>query len=306
MNCSVPGFSVHGISQARILEWAVIPFSTDSSWPGDQIHASCNGRQILYHWATKEASFILQIDIEKQCPIIITGFASLQEKALHLLASFLLFCQVLSQWGISNSSRTFSAISPGLGIKLKVKVKSLSHVRVFVTPWTVAHQAPPSMESSRQEYWSGWPFPSPGDLPNPGTEPRSLTLRADALPSEPPQIWTESSMNKCTPNSSRIWRMKGFSFPMQRLRDVSWTPVSQVSLLWWAEIPVPLSSMQPPYPRTHSARLCGVSAYAWRVKTLATGQCWTPIRFLCGPLLYDILVPETELYSRLKFSSLPL
>ena len=46
-----------------------------------------------------------------------------------------------------------------------VKVKSLSHIRLFATPWTVAHQAPPSMEFSRQEYWSGLPFPSPGDLP---------------------------------------------------------------------------------------------------------------------------------------------
>ena len=67
-----------------------------------------------------------------------------------------------------------------------VKVKLLSHVRLFVTPWTVAYQAPPSMEISRQEYWSGLPFPSPGDLPDPGIEPRSPTLQADALPSEPP------------------------------------------------------------------------------------------------------------------------
>ena len=47
------------------------------------------------------------------------------------------------------------------------KVKSLSGVRLFVTPWTVAYQAPPSMEFSRQEYWSGLPFPSPGGLPDP-------------------------------------------------------------------------------------------------------------------------------------------
>ena len=56
----------------------------------------------------------------------------------------------------------------------------------FATPWTVAHQAPPSMGFSRQEYWSGLPFPSPGDLPDPGIEPRSPTLQADALTSEPP------------------------------------------------------------------------------------------------------------------------
>ena len=60
--------------------------------------------------------------------------------------------------------------------KLKVKVKSLSHVRLFATPWTVAHQAPSSKGFSRQEYWSGLPFPSPGDRPNPGIEPRSPTL----------------------------------------------------------------------------------------------------------------------------------
>ena len=66
------------------------------------------------------------------------------------------------------------------------KVKSLSHVRLFATLWKVAYQAPPSMGFSRQEYWSGLPFPSPGDLPNPGIEPRSPTLQADASPSEPP------------------------------------------------------------------------------------------------------------------------
>ena len=66
--------------------------------------------------------------------------------------------------------------------------KKLSHVRLFATPWTVAHQAPPSMGFSRQEYWSGWPFPSPGDLPNPGIEPMSPTLQADALTSEPPKV----------------------------------------------------------------------------------------------------------------------
>ena len=57
---------------------------------------------------------------------------------------------------------------------------------MIVTPWTVAHQAPLSMEFSRQEYWSGLPFPSPGDLPDPGIKPASSALQADALPSEPP------------------------------------------------------------------------------------------------------------------------
>ena len=67
-----------------------------------------------------------------------------------------------------------------------MKVKSLSRVRLFVTPWTIAYQVPTSMGFSRQGDWSGLPFPSPGDLPNPGIEPGSPALQADALPSEPP------------------------------------------------------------------------------------------------------------------------
>ena len=67
-----------------------------------------------------------------------------------------------------------------------VLVKSLSHVRLFPTPWTVAYQASPLMGFSRQEYGSGLPFLSPGDLPDPGIEPRSPSLKEDAIPSEPP------------------------------------------------------------------------------------------------------------------------
>ena len=62
--------------------------------------------------------------------------------------------------------------------KVKVKVKSLSRVQLFATPWTVTHQAPPSMGFSRQEYWSGLPHPPPGDLPKPGIKPVSLTSPA--------------------------------------------------------------------------------------------------------------------------------
>ena len=65
-------------------------------------------------------------------------------------------------------------------------MKLLSHVQLFATLWTVAYQAPPSMEFSRQEYWTGLPFPSPGDLPDSGIKPRSPSLEADALTSEPP------------------------------------------------------------------------------------------------------------------------
>ena len=62
----------------------------------------------------------------------------------------------------------------------------LSCVQLFATPWTVAHQALPSVGFSRQEYWRGLPFPSPGELPDPGIQPGSPALQAGALPSEPP------------------------------------------------------------------------------------------------------------------------
>ena len=66
------------------------------------------------------------------------------------------------------------------------RVPLLSHVRLSPTPWTIAGLAPLSMEFSRQEYWSGLPFPSPGDLPDPGIEHRSPALQADSISSKPP------------------------------------------------------------------------------------------------------------------------
>ena len=68
-----------------------------------------------------------------------------------------------------------------------VKVKSLSHVQLFVTPGTLADQAPLSMEFSREEYWSGLSFPSPRDLTDSGIESSSLALQANALTSEQPE-----------------------------------------------------------------------------------------------------------------------
>ena len=66
-----------------------------------------------------------------------------------------------------------------------VQISHFSHVQLFVTLWTVAHQAPLSIGFSRQEYWSGFPFPSPEDLPDLGIEPRPPALQADSLLSEP-------------------------------------------------------------------------------------------------------------------------
>ena len=72
------------------------------------------------------------------------------------------------------------------GVKGNEKAR-LWCVPLFPTPWTVAHQAPLTVAFSRQECWSGLPFPSPGHLPDPGIEPGFPVLRADSLPSEPPE-----------------------------------------------------------------------------------------------------------------------
>ena len=79
---------------------------------------------------------------------------------------------------MSRFKPTFS-VSSFTFIKRLFSSSSLSAIRI-------AYHAPPSMGFSRQEYWSGLPFPSPGDLPNPGIKPRSPALQADALSSEPP------------------------------------------------------------------------------------------------------------------------
>ena len=73
-----------------------------------------------------------------------------------------------------------------VGLSTLWKCQLLSRIRLFMTPWIVACQAPLSMEFSRQEYYSGQPFPSPKNLPDPGIEPRSPLLQTDSLLSEPP------------------------------------------------------------------------------------------------------------------------
>ena len=83
-----------------------------------------------------------------------------------------------------------------------VHTQLLSHVQLFATPWTTARQAPLSMGFSRQECWSGLPFPSPGDLPDPGIKPTSLALQADSLPSVPPGTLP---MSMCDPCRNRWW-----------------------------------------------------------------------------------------------------
>ena len=123
-------------------------------------------------------------------PVVMYGCESwtVKKPECRRIDAFELWCwrRLLSvPWTARRSNQSIlKEISPGCS--LEVKMRSLSRVRLFPTPWTVAHQAPPSMGFSRQEYWSGLPFPSPGDLSDPGIKPRSPALQADALTSEPP------------------------------------------------------------------------------------------------------------------------
>ena len=123
MDCSPPGSSVHGILQARILEWVAMPSSRGSSRPRDRTCISCGS-------CTAGGFFTAEPMGKPWCTY------------LHVA-------------------------------NLCEPVKLLSRVWLFAIPWTVAYQAPPSMEFSRQEYWSRLPFPFPGDLPDPGIKPRS-------------------------------------------------------------------------------------------------------------------------------------
>ena len=92
-----------------------------------------------------------------------------------------------------NLTKAAAAVSSALcptGLSLeKRKCWSLSRVQLLETLWTIAHQAPLSKGFSRQEYWSGLPFPSPGELLDPGIKPGFPELGTDSLPSEPPRKW---------------------------------------------------------------------------------------------------------------------
>ena len=152
MDCSLPGSFVGGIFQARILEWVVISFSRGSSQPRDRTQVFCTAGRLFTIWATRE--------------ILPSPAAAAAAKSLQ---SYLTLCNPIDG-SLPGSpvpeilqARTLEwvAISFSNTWKWKVKVKSLSHVRLFVIPWTAAYQAPPSMGFSRQEYWSGVPSPSP-------------------------------------------------------------------------------------------------------------------------------------------------
>ena len=140
-----------GFSQERILEWVAISFSRGSSWPRAWTWVSCTGRWVFffYHWATRETRIIAAAAAKllQSCPTLCNPIDSSPPGSTipGILQARTLECVAIS---FSNAW------------KWKVQVKSLSRVRLLETPWTAAHQAPPSLGFSRQEYWSGVPLPS--------------------------------------------------------------------------------------------------------------------------------------------------
>ena len=93
----------------------------------------------------------------------------------------------------------------------------LSRIQLFATPCAVAYQAPLSMGFYRQEYWSGWPFPSPGDLRDPGIELGSPALQADSLLLMSPNPWTSDSEGKNLPAMQEICDQSlGWKDPLEK------------------------------------------------------------------------------------------
>ena len=165
-------------------------------WPGSRRHWPCS-KMALY----VQLSLHLPPLSEEGCPLpaeIYPPASPCCSRTPSVTCSLIpCICSCSSGFFLSAWSKYCSECSPnpieagiiGLAHSFslwKLTCYSLSHVWLFVTPWTVTCQALLSMGFSRQEYWCGLPFPSPGDLPNPGVEPRSPTLQADSLPSEPP------------------------------------------------------------------------------------------------------------------------
>ena len=151
MDCRLPGPSAHGILQAKILESVAISSFRGYSRPMDQTcisYVSCTGRRVLYHGRHLGSPAAAAAKLLQSCPILcdpIDGSPPGSPIPGILQARTL-------EW---------VAISFSNAGKWKVKVKSLSRVRLLATPWTVAYQALPPMGFSRQEYWSGVPLPSP-------------------------------------------------------------------------------------------------------------------------------------------------
>ena len=156
-------YTVYGILQARTLEWVAFPFSRVSPQPRDWTQVSHIAGGFFTSWATREAHNTT------------VGCLSLLQQ---------IFLTQESNWGPLHCKRILYQLS-----YQGSHAQSWSCVQHFATPWTVAYQAPLSMRLPRQEYWNGWPFLSPEDLPHWGLKPTSLAppaLAGGFFTTEPP------------------------------------------------------------------------------------------------------------------------
>ena len=163
MDCSLPGSSVHWSLQSRILEWVAISPCRGSYWLRDRTcfsYISWIGRWFSTTSITSK-SVVLKFQVYQNF---------LESLLKHkLLGPTSRIFDAVNSCGVWE----FASLTNCQGIVMLVKWKSLICVQLFGTPWTIQ-----SMGFSSPEYWSGWPFPSPGDLPNPGTSHcRSLHCR---------------------------------------------------------------------------------------------------------------------------------
>ena len=150
MDCSLPGSSVHGVFQARILEWVAISYSRGSSQPRDRTSLSCVSCIAGGYFATEPPR--KPYAAAKSLKLCLTLCYPTDGRPPGSPVPGILQARTLEWVAISFSNAW----------KWKVKVKSLSCVQPPATLWTAASQAPRSMGFSRQEYWSGVPLPSPG------------------------------------------------------------------------------------------------------------------------------------------------
>ena len=208
MDCSPPGSSVHGFSQARILQWVAISFSRGSSQPRDRTWVSHTAGRHFTFWATREAlkdgithskkAHTNVFNWQNQIYIKNPSSKSLKNVVFSLLSSVSHVCSVVSdslQPHGNGNTLQYSCLENAMdggawyatdhGIAESDTTEWFHFLSFFAAPWTVAHQAPLSMGFPRQGHWSGLLCPPPGDFPDTGIEAASLmppALQVDSLP----------------------------------------------------------------------------------------------------------------------------
>ena len=190
MDCSLPGSSIHGILQARILECVAIPFSRESSQPRNRTWVSFTAGRFFTIWAIGKPLYVIYIFFFMIIKNVSEGwinlwvFANLSGVAAWNAVSYYnCLCHEdipeASRISVANTHRLKPSFQSFVCMNVFIQIywytwvyihillllfSLLNHVQLSATPWTVACQAPLSMGFSRQEYWSGLPLPSPGDL----------------------------------------------------------------------------------------------------------------------------------------------